>query len=516
MDRDGDLDVFGAAAYSGSEWYENTDGLGTFVFRQNLGVLSSPWASPIDVDRDGDPDVLGVRQITDQVSWFENTDAQGTFGTGQSIGTTDQALRIFGADLDLDGDGDAVVIGAGTNAPFSFSWFENTDGLGGYGPERRISSTEVGSIFLAEDIDGDGDPDLLGISNSENTTFWIEQRNVANPLLADSDGDGLLDGAEVHTHCTDPLNPDSDGDGLSDGAEVSTHSTDPREADTDGDGMPDGFELTHGFDALDPDENTNGRLDGAEDPDSDGVGSGAEAAFGTNPTVADTDGDGLDDGQEVGTGNFILKQVLSPTSAGVTASIFTIDIDSDDDLDVLHATSYFGGKLKSYENMDGLGTFGPEKIVAASFYSRVLASGADLDGDRDVDFISSSVVDLTWLENGDSAGSFGGERLISSSRSSAVVAADLDGDCDSDLLSFSVSTNRVSWFENADGQGGFGPEQTLQTSVGASSGVAADLDGDGDLDVLSRAGPRRPRRVVREHGRSGKFWIRSVDFGDYR
>ncbi len=38
----------------------------------------------------------------------------------------------------------------------------------------------------------------------------------------DSDGDGLLDGAEVYTYGTNPLNRDSDGDGLSDGFEIAT------------------------------------------------------------------------------------------------------------------------------------------------------------------------------------------------------------------------------------------------------------------------------------------------------
>ncbi len=51
------------------------------------------------------------------------------------------------------------------------------------------------------------------------------------------------DGAEVNTYGTNPLVADTDGDGLSDGAEVNTHSTDPLDADTDGDGISDGDEV---------------------------------------------------------------------------------------------------------------------------------------------------------------------------------------------------------------------------------------------------------------------------------
>ena len=40
-----------------------------------------------------------------------------------------------------------------------------------------------------------------------------------NPLLADSDGDGLQDGQEVRLQ-TDPLTMDSDGDSINDGEEI--------------------------------------------------------------------------------------------------------------------------------------------------------------------------------------------------------------------------------------------------------------------------------------------------------
>jgi hypothetical protein len=50
---------------------------------------------------------------------------------------------------------------------------------------------------------------------------------------------------------TDPNDADSDGDGLLDGAEVSTHATNPAVADTDLDGFDDGAEVAAGTDPLD-------------------------------------------------------------------------------------------------------------------------------------------------------------------------------------------------------------------------------------------------------------------------
>jgi hypothetical protein len=49
---------------------------------------------------------------------------------------------------------------------------------------------------------------------------------------------------------TSPTNPDTDGDGLIDGIEIHRYGTDPNKADTDGDGFTDSFEIKNGFDPL--------------------------------------------------------------------------------------------------------------------------------------------------------------------------------------------------------------------------------------------------------------------------
>jgi len=49
---------------------------------------------------------------------------------------------------------------------------------------------------------------------------------------------------------------DSDQDGLSDSAETQVYQTDPHKADTDGDGVPDGQEIVEGTNPLDPQDST--------------------------------------------------------------------------------------------------------------------------------------------------------------------------------------------------------------------------------------------------------------------
>ena len=64
-----------------------------------------------------------------------------------------------------------------------------------------------------------------------------------HPQLADTDSDGINDKDETET---DPLNADSDGDTLLDGAEVNEHGTDPNKTDSDEDDFEDQAEVAAG------------------------------------------------------------------------------------------------------------------------------------------------------------------------------------------------------------------------------------------------------------------------------
>ena len=112
--------------------------------------------------------------------------------------------------------------------------------------ENGLASDDDGSVD--PDNGPEGDPDGDGSPNLEEFTRGTD------PQEADSDGDGLLDGAESGSGVfvgeadtgTDPLDPDSDGDGLVDGEEVATHQTDPNDDDSDDDRIDDGDELQAG------------------------------------------------------------------------------------------------------------------------------------------------------------------------------------------------------------------------------------------------------------------------------
>ena len=92
---------------------------------------------------------------------------------------------------------------------------------------------------------------------------------------------------------------DADFDGLNDDIEEEI-GTDPNNPDTDGDGIEDGQEVNvDGTDPLDDCDSIGGTPLPDTDCDNDGLTNAEENDLGTDPFDADTDDDGLTDGEEV-------------------------------------------------------------------------------------------------------------------------------------------------------------------------------------------------------------------------
>ncbi len=95
------------------------------------------------------------------------------------------------------------------------------------------------------------------------SAYLLEFDSGTDPLVADTDGDGLLDGDEVKIHHTCALHADIDGDGLSDADEIAA-GTSPVRSDSDRDGLSDSEELVGPTDPLNADTDGDGLLDGPE------------------------------------------------------------------------------------------------------------------------------------------------------------------------------------------------------------------------------------------------------------
>ncbi len=96
----------------------------------------------------------------------------------------------------------------------------------------KIENEDLALIYDI-DLDSDEDLDYDGLTNKQ------EKEYGTNPLLADTDMDGLDDNYEISVSKTDPLKVDTDEDGLSDYDEVEL-GLDPLKVDSKGDGTKDG------------------------------------------------------------------------------------------------------------------------------------------------------------------------------------------------------------------------------------------------------------------------------------
>ncbi|MBR9911261.1 MAG: hypothetical protein GYB33_13010 [Gammaproteobacteria bacterium] len=101
-------------------------------------------------------------------------------------------------------------------------------------------------------------------------------------------------------------------------------------SDVDGDGLPDEYEVANGLNPSDP-------IDAFEDQDNDGLSALEEYNLGTNPLRADTDGDGINDGEEVvaGADGYITNPLLADSdgdglSDGVEVAVGSDPNDSSD------------------------------------------------------------------------------------------------------------------------------------------------------------------------------------------
>jgi len=172
---------------------------------------------------------------------------------------------------------------------------------------------------------------------------------------------------------------------------------------------------------------------------------------------------------------------------------FIADVDGDGDMDVVAISRYnISVKLAWYENIDGLGNFSEEQIIYIDDFDIHRISSADIDGDGDIDIVTSNYKKLTWFENLNGLGDFSDQIIISEVENSPYpfsynFPVDIDGDGALDIVSSGSHMAKIAWFKNLDGLGTFAEEQiiTIDNLIKIKDIHAADLDGDGDVDVLS-------------------------------
>ncbi|PJA06149.1 MAG: hypothetical protein COX70_10170 [Flavobacteriales bacterium CG_4_10_14_0_2_um_filter_32_8] len=162
--------------------------------------------------------------------------------------------------------------------------------------------------------------------------------------------------------------------------------------------------------------------------------------------------------------------------------VFPCDLDGDGDIDVISSSR---NKTAWYENLGG-GNFSSQKIIN-SFWGQPYA--ADINNDGYIDILLRTDYEILWFENIGNAYSFSQANIIrdgsSMNQLRSIDTADVDNDGDIDIFFANFTGNSISWYENL-GNGGFGVEQVISTNtLGVTSVKASDLNSDGSIDVIS-------------------------------
>ncbi len=246
------------------------------------------------------------------------------------------------------------------------------------------------------------------------------------------------------------------------------HRTDPLSADTDGDGLSDGQEV-----------NVRGTSPTNADTDGDGLTDGEEVGLGTNPLSRDSDGDGLKDGWEVANG---LDPLVSSGDDGADADVdgdgltnrqeqqrgtdpWNADTDGDGLSDGQEVN--VRGTSPTNPDTDGDGLTDGEEVGRGT---NPLSTDSDGDGLTDDWEVSRGLDPLDVSGENGASGDADGDGLCNSDEQSLGTdphAADSDGDGVSDFLEICNGS------DPADGSDGGKPSANFPYR-----GMRFDVNGD--------------------------------------
>lgn len=207
MDRDGDLDVLSAAFSAGHiTWWENQTGNGQnwLAYTVDSQFPNTPSVHASDINGDGNIDIVAAGD--NSITWWDNRKGNGLFWNKHTITQDFSGARSVYA-ADMDGDGDADIVGAAA-LDNKVVWWENDDGDGSDWDDHTIdSSVDAPTSLYAIDMDQDGDLDLVGSARSDDAIIWWENENGNARTWDKHIVDDNFDGAES------AYAADIDGDG---------------------------------------------------------------------------------------------------------------------------------------------------------------------------------------------------------------------------------------------------------------------------------------------------------------
>ncbi|MFY0687681.1 MAG: VCBS repeat-containing protein [Cyclobacteriaceae bacterium] len=368
----------GPADVTVSNDYGSSMSLAFTVIRENSGgyfstekVISTSadrvaWVFGIDLDKDGDMDVLSASRNDDKIAWYENDGKQNY--TEHAISTSaDGAKGVHAVDLDLDGDIDVL---SASEDDHKIAWYEN-DGNQNFTEYVIDNSANTVTRVHSADVNGDGHLDVLANHPGSDDIVWYQNNGnenftahyVSNTVdvpktlrATDIDDDGDMD-----------LYISSIGDD-----KIAWYENDGNES------------FTEHIISTNADYAMMARvIDLDQDGDQDFV-----SASWTDTKVAWYENDGDE--------NF--TEILITDTTSYPRSIDITDLEGDGDYDIV-TTSRTHDLYITLTN-GGNQTFAGEVIGTNADYA-FSVHAVDLDGDGDMDIIGGSGLDdkIVWYEN---------------------------------------------------------------------------------------------------------------------
>ncbi len=527
LDSDGDLDALFSCVGYGTYWCENLDGNGNFDSIPNvIDSTYSKCSRPVDIDGDGDMDIVIATAEDKTVSWYENIDGQCNFGSRQLVAdSVNWATYILPIDIDNDGDSDIITA---IEYEQKVILNKNLDGSGTFGERILISSELFPFNFVsASDIDNDGDQDIFAAAEDSNIIAWYENLNgegqfgAANIIsdnrlypswnvCGDVDNDGDLDliTASLSDHTISWYENSNGAGNLNIEHKIASSPYDPKSlclGDINGDGYMDILVSSFLADEVVFFENVNGNKFSLPKVISNDI----YRPFKIETGDLDKDGDvdvvvgsqgnnNLHWIENIGGAGTVFSKHLISNSALSTVSIHLEDIDNDQDLDIISATNHVDSTglqervIGLYENINGDGIFSELKGVDKFTNYPILVNSSDIDGDGDSDILSASQISnnihvLAWYENINGYSfKIPPNLLVITPYIQFVHPCDLDGDNDNDVLfgPYYVGSE-IPWVENTDGNGNFALQTISTNETGNSYSLKpCDIDNDGDIDII--------------------------------
>ena len=566
IDGDGDMDIVSASANDNTiAWYEN-DGNANPTWTKaviDTNAVNAKSVFAADMDGDGDMDILSASSGDDTIAWYENgvsfsyswdVDGNGTPPDGTYYATftaTDKAGNAYVAGTqsitftidstaptvtltDTDSDNflnvsQVVTITAGfseamtatptisitgivtnvimtpvsgTNS-YTFTWDTSSGTLSDGTYSAIVSGTDLignayvsGTQSITFTLDTSAPTVNITTSDSDNTikpgdnitvTVTFNEAMASGPRI--TIGSAVSNVALTATNSTTFTYSWSTS-----GVSAGSYTVTVTGTDLAGNAYAGSDKITIRLDSTAPSvtlaNSDSDNLIAASDTVT--ITATFSEALTTTPTISISGGllsNVVMGGGSSGSVSFTATNIS--TSANGASDVFAADLDGDGDMDIL-SSDYSDSKISWYENDGNANPTWAHAYVYSNSMRSISVFAADMDGDGDMDILSAgaNMNKISWYENDGNANPTWAWASVTAPNSPSnpvsVFAADMDGDGDMDIVSASRNDSDIDWYDN---NGNANPTWTARSvfddGFDQVSVFVSDMDGDGDMDVVA-------------------------------